>query len=123
MLTKWEQFIRGGLTQKFGLQDAKKEKGYADEVDMDILLTQLWCHDVDEIEIGRYRVQMALLIMISYFTCARAGSLLPTQDEPRLYLRYRDFRLILDRRDDGEQRFSLVIRQNNMKNQKRNTDQ
>jgi hypothetical protein len=84
-----KQYIRGSLMATYDLKDRMKEKGYADEVDIDLLVTQLFYHDFDGFYHDRTPIEMALLLHLHLCLGNRPGSILPNQDYPDLYLRYR----------------------------------
>lgn len=82
-------YIRGALRDEQGIQHVTKEKTYADEVDLRVLMEQLWCDDLDEIESSRDRIQLAFVMQLQTFTGCRPGALLPTFHYPKLRLTYR----------------------------------
>jgi hypothetical protein len=75
------------------------------------LITQLWCHDADEIDWERDRVQVAFLLQTHMFTGGRPGAFIATSYYPDIYLKYEDVEFILLRVSTGQEKFGLVLRQ------------
>jgi hypothetical protein len=86
-LTK-KQYIRGSLMATYDLKDRMKEKGYTDEVNINLLVTQLFYHDFDGFYHNHILIKMALLLYLHLCLGNRLGSILPNQDYLDLYLRY-----------------------------------
>jgi hypothetical protein len=68
------KYISGPLCQALGIKHEIRPQGYVDEVDLEVLITYLWCQDHYEYKHDRYRVQLAFLILLFFYTGARCGS-------------------------------------------------
>ena len=81
-------FIRGHLSVDCRIKNISQERTYSDEVDLDVLLQQLWCNDVRELHWNRLRIQITLLLHIHAFLAVRPGAILPTPYYPEVCLKY-----------------------------------
>ncbi|KAJ5031720.1 hypothetical protein PSV08DRAFT_368862 [Bipolaris maydis] len=115
-------WIRTNLTQELSLTTERVKKGLCDLVVFTNLMKQLWCHDADEFEWERERVQTAFLLQIHMFTGGRPGAFVPTGYYPDIHLKYEDVEFLLIRVKDGQEKFGLVLRQGWRKGEKQMLD-
>jgi len=75
-----KQFIKSDLAEEgelpFRLSCEKKPKPIFDFVDLQILLQYLWCRDTHVYPNERYRVQTALILLLSSYAGLRPGSVM-----------------------------------------------
>ena len=69
-----EQYTSGPLRQELNIKHEIRLQGYADEVDLEALITYLWCQDHHDYKHDRYRIQIAFYILLFFYTAARCGS-------------------------------------------------
>lgn len=101
-MTSWASF---GVALPMNVVSLKlRKKQYTDEVDLEVLMKQLWCEDLDEIPRFRAQIQLAFLMQLHAFTACRPGAILSTTAYPTLSLQYKvwTFHLPLAPRADSD---------------------
>ncbi|KAF2472222.1 uncharacterized protein BDR25DRAFT_19457 [Lindgomyces ingoldianus] len=87
------------------------------------LMNQLLCHDADEFEWERGRVQLGLTLQFHVFSGGRPGGFISTGYYPDLCLVYRDVQFILIRLQDGQEKFGIVLVQRWRKGEEEKLDE
>jgi hypothetical protein len=65
------------------------EKGYADEVEINVLMVEILCNTFDTFKHGRTVIEFALLLHLHQCLGNRPGAFLPNHDYANDYLRYK----------------------------------
>ncbi|KAI9777777.1 MAG: hypothetical protein M1839_008572 [Geoglossum umbratile] len=110
-------YILGPLRQKLGIKHETRLQGYADEVDLEVLITYLWCQDHYEYKHDRYRVQLAFLVLLFFYTGARCGSFTGKFEYQDLNFAYRNMEVAIAL-SNNVPTVCLKVNQDNMKGKK-----
>ncbi|KAI9768155.1 MAG: hypothetical protein M1839_004182 [Geoglossum umbratile] len=110
-------YISGPLCQALGIKHQTRLQGYVDEVDLEVLTTYLWCQDHYEYKHGRYRVQLAFLILLFFYTGARCGSFTGKFEYQDLNFAYKNMEVVIAL-SKNVPTVCLKVNQDNMKGKK-----
>lgn len=86
------------------------------------LKIQLCCHDADEFEWERDRIQTLFLKQLHVFSGGRSGAFVPTGYYPDINLTYGDIDFLLVRDGTGVEKYAICLVQNWMKGNKEKVD-
>jgi Protein of unknown function (DUF3435) len=96
------QFIEGGLTAEYGLDNTETEKPLLEADDFVEIIQYHWVSDINIFPNERQRVRVAALLLLAAFTGSRPGAL--------LHVAYRDLRLYVERhRKNSEHELKLGV--------------
>lgn len=96
----------------------KRQKGLCDVVAYEHPKTQLCCHDADEFDWERDRIQTLFLKQLHMFSGGRPGAFVPTNYYPDINLSYSDVDFLLVRDGTGVERYAISLVQNWMKGER-----